>query len=332
MWPKICGTKKICILIFSLTIFTAIYRVFFTGENIEERFIASGSCLISTSAMPKKFLYLVMGKKCLPVHFRGECNIGNGSTCNCDIIMFGYKEKCDEAKNGNLEHVEYIHRYGTTWNTGRNYLYEHAMKRKTAYLYYIFVDEDASLRPNADTNVNVTSLGLWRSFENFLVEYKPAVGITAYCHGKAHRCKWQRNKPGGNGVYVLSGYLFDACFNAFHHDVLSYLLPYNLKNENESWIYSQHYVSMLAKHYFSGSVLIYGNVNIVNGGHREYPRTSDSERFKAARSRHQQICRFDYKVSKEARMENAYKCFRNNRRAFLQVLTNHVSTKGENVQ
>ena len=58
------------------------------------------------------------------------------------------------------------------------------------------------------------------------------------------------------------------------------LLPYNLKNENESWIYSQHYVSMLAKHYFSGSVLIYGNVNIVNGGHREYPRTSDSERFK----------------------------------------------------
>jgi hypothetical protein len=246
--------------------------------------------------------------------------------------MFGYKEKCDEAKNGNLEHLEYIHRYGTTWNTGRNYLYEHAMKRKTAYLYYIFVDEDASLRPNADTNVNVTSLGLWRSFENFLVEYKPAVGITAYCHGKAHRCKWQRNKPGGNGVYVLSGYLFDACFNAFHHDVLSYLLPYNLKNENESWIYSQHYVSMLAKHYFSGSVLIYGNVNIVNGGHREYPRTSDSERFKAARSRHQQICRFDYKVSKEARMENAYKCFRNNRRAFLQVLTNHVSTKGENVQ
>jgi hypothetical protein len=45
MWPKICGTKKICILIFSLTIFTAIYRVFFTGENIEERFIVSGSYL-----------------------------------------------------------------------------------------------------------------------------------------------------------------------------------------------------------------------------------------------------------------------------------------------
>ncbi|CAB3996689.1 Hypothetical predicted protein, partial [Paramuricea clavata] len=64
--------------------------------------------------------------------------------------------------------------------------------------------------------------------------------------------------------HILSGYLFDACFNAFHHDALPYLLPYNLKNENESWIYSQHYVSLLAKHYFSGSVLIYGNVNIVN--------------------------------------------------------------------
>ena len=87
MWPKICGTKKICILIFSLTIFTAIYRVFFTGENIEERFIASGSGLMSTSAMPKKFLYLVMGKKCLPVHMRGERNIGNGSTVHATAIL-----------------------------------------------------------------------------------------------------------------------------------------------------------------------------------------------------------------------------------------------------
>ena len=279
MKPNTYGTKQICILIFSLMIFTAI-MVFFTGENIVER-LASGSRLISTSTTPKTFLYLVMAEKCLPVHMRGASNIGNASTCNCDIIMFGYKAKCDEAKNGNLEHVEYIHRSDTTWNTGRNYLYEHAMKRETAYIYYIFVDGDASLRPNADTNVNVTSLGLWRSFENFLVEYEPAVGITTYCHNIRHPCFKQRNKPGGNGVYVLSGYLFDACFNAFHHDALPYLLPYNLKHENASWCYSQHYVAMLAKHYFSGSVLIYGNVNILNGGHRDYPRTSDSaERFK----------------------------------------------------
>ena len=201
-------------------IFTAI-MVFFTGENIVER-LASGSRLISTSTTPKMFLYLVMAEKCLPVHMRGASNIGNASTCNCDIIMFGYKAKCDEAKNGNLEHVEYIHRSDTTWNTGRNYLYEHAMKRETAYLYYIFVDGDASLRPNADTNVNVTSLGLWRSFENFLVEYEPAVGITTYCHSINQPCFKQRNKPGGDGVYVLSGYLFDACFNAFHHDALPF--------------------------------------------------------------------------------------------------------------
>ena len=76
MKPKICGTKDICILIFSLTIFTAICRVFFTsyfiGDNIEERFKASGSGLMSTSATPKKLLYLVMGMNCLPVHMRGN--------------------------------------------------------------------------------------------------------------------------------------------------------------------------------------------------------------------------------------------------------------------
>ena len=282
MKSTVCGTKKIYILIFSLIIFTAnIYRVF--RENIMERLASTIS--LSTSATPKKFLYLVMGRKCLPVHLRGERNIGNGSTCNCDIIMFGYKEECHKAKNGtlSLEHVEYIHRDGTTWNTGRNCLYEHAMKRKTAYLYYIFMDEDVFLRPNADTNVNVTSLGLWRSFENFLVEYEPAVGITTLCVNKTIACiKGQRNKTGGNVVYVLSGYNFDACFNAFHHDALPYLLPYNLTNERESWWYSQLYVAMLARHYFSGSVLIYGNVNIVNGEHsRMYPRTSiRSKRFK----------------------------------------------------
>ncbi|CAB4029547.1 Hypothetical predicted protein, partial [Paramuricea clavata] len=280
-----------------LMIFTAIYRVLFTGENIVER-LASGSRLMtltSTSTTTKKFLYLVMGKKCLPVHMRGESNIGNGHTCNCDIIMFGYKEKCHEAKNANLEHVEYIHRDGTTWNTGRNYLYEHAMKRETVYLYYIFVDGDATLRPNADTNANVTSLGLWRSFENFLVEYEPAVGITTYCHNIHHPCFKQRNKPGGNGVYVLSGWLFDACFNAFHRDALPYLLPYNLKHEKASWCYSQHYVATLAKHYFSGSVLIYGNVNIMNGGHRDYPRTSDSKRFK---EQHRVISKYVEKITK----------------------------------
>jgi hypothetical protein len=276
MRTKICGTKKICILIFSLTIYKAIYRVF--RENIVER-LAYGSGL-NTSATPKKFLYLLMGKGCLPVHLRGERNIGDGSTCDCDIIMFGYKEKCHEAKNETLKHVEYIHRNGTTWNTGRNYLYEHAMKRKTAYLYYIFMDDDVFLRPNADSNVNANSLGLWRSFENFLVEYEPAVGIASYCSSKTTVCKEKTNKPGETGVYVLSAIIFDACFNAFHRDALPYLLPYNLKDEDKSWWYSQHYVGLLAKHYFPGSILIYGNVNIVNGGHTKYPRTPNLERLK----------------------------------------------------
>jgi hypothetical protein len=309
MKPKICGTKDICILIFSLMIFTAICRFFFTsffiGEKIEERFMASGSGLMSTSAAPKKLLYLVMGMNCLPVHMRGERIIGNGSTCNCDVIMFGYKEKCHEAKNGNLEHVEYIHRNGTTWNTGRNYLYEHAMKRKTAYLYYIFVDEDVFMRPNADSNVNVTSLGLWRSFENFLVEYEPAVGIAEFCYHKTTRCiNGQRNKPGGSGVYVLLGYLFDACFNAFHHDALSYLLPYNLKQESESWHYSQHYLAMLTEYYFSGSVLIYGNVNIVNGGHGNYPRSS-----KVKDSKHRDlVIRKEADLITKSRAKPEWKC------------------------
>jgi hypothetical protein len=159
--------------------------------------------------------------------------------------------------------------------------------------------------PNADSNVNVTSLGLWRSFENFLVEYEPAVGITAFCHDKTLPCiKGQINKPGGNGVYVLSGYLFDACFNAFHHDALPYLLPYNLKNESESWWYSQHYVAMLAKHYFSGSVLIYANVNVVNGGHGNYPRTSKSKDSK----QRDLVIRKDVDLITKSRKKPEWKC------------------------
>ena len=132
--------------------------------------------------------------------------------------------------------------------------------------------DDIFLQAYADSNPTVFSLGLWRSFVWILMEYKPAIATTTFCDYINAPCKRERNKNGDTNVYAVQGYNFDAAFNAFHHDALSYVLPYRLKNENESWWYSQIYVSMLARHYFKGHVLIYGNVNTVNVKHVAYPR------------------------------------------------------------
>ena len=41
--------------------------------------------------------------------------------------------------------MQYLFNSSTTWTSGRNVLYEEAMKRDTRYLYYIFMDDDIQL-------------------------------------------------------------------------------------------------------------------------------------------------------------------------------------------
>ena len=222
---------------------------------------------ILTTKTPKRFLYLTQTPSCLPEHLKGEKQIGNGSTCDCDVLVLGYKGKCQQKPS---DHIEYLYLKGTTWTTGRNYLYEQAMERSTKYHYYIFMDDDIKLRLNANSKNMTRTVGPWRSFEKFLIAYRPPIASTPYCSGASTKCV-TTNVP---SVYVVKRLIiFDAAFNAIHYEALPYLLPYNTKGDARSWWFSQAYLQMLATYYFKDFVLIYSEVTTVNVLHRKYPRS-----------------------------------------------------------
>ena len=71
----------------------------------------------------------------------------NSRECQCDVIVYSYKEEC--LKNQH-KHITYVYEPNvtSTWNTGRNILYKIARDRNVSYLYYIFLDGDIYLEYN----------------------------------------------------------------------------------------------------------------------------------------------------------------------------------------
>ncbi|XP_028418730.1 uncharacterized protein LOC114544248 [Dendronephthya gigantea] len=241
-------------------------RRYLRGSN--RTYLSESSSLVFSNAnkISKKFLYLLQTETCMPEHLKNANAIGNSSSCNCDVLILGYKSSCNEASP---EHVQHVHDPNTTWSTGRNLLYDIAMKRTTKYLYYIYLDDDILLKPSWENDREVNSDNSWRFFERFLLEYTPPVGITGFCNANfVPSCK----RPDKPAVIRIQG-LFDAAFNAFHVKALPYLLPYITKYEDISWWYSQHYLHGFATVNFKGEGVVSNEaITAVNIKHRNYPR------------------------------------------------------------
>ena len=66
--------------------------------------------------LEKRFVYLVQTESCLPSYLANKINLGEESSCRCDVIVISYKEKCT---SNNFTHVQYIYSK-CTWTSGRN--------------------------------------------------------------------------------------------------------------------------------------------------------------------------------------------------------------------
>lgn len=140
-----------------------------------------------------------------------------------------------------------IHAPGSSWNQGRNLLLEQA-RRQGDYLYYIFLDDDISFEQ-----------GSFQSFEQFLLDVRPAIGTPRQWdyNQRCEQLQWPHH----------SVYAFDACFNAFHRDVIEdgLLLPYTEQYDDESWWYSQVMTFHLANLLYGGRILQDNGTHIKNG-------------------------------------------------------------------
>lgn len=231
----------------------------------------------------KQFVYLVQAESCLSEHISSFIRL-ESSTVR-DFIVLSWGEQCILDSSTNLSGVVYFYGKNTTWSTGRNILYRLAMNRDDKYRYYIFLDEDVEFYFTFNTTEDIYSNGTnypLQAFENFLLNYEPAVGLCNYCS----RCG--KSLPNGSYVPALccsprpaTGNLppilpvtisFDAAVNAFHNDAIQHILPYRLDYENISWWESQKYVILASDVLFRGQVVRYTPVTAINNNHRDYPQ------------------------------------------------------------
>ncbi|XP_022791654.1 uncharacterized protein LOC111330920 [Stylophora pistillata] len=229
-------------------------------------------------------IYLVQAQSCLTEHYTSFIKLE--SRTRRDVLVLSWGKRCHDLST-NLSSVVYIHGKNTSWSSGRNLLYHMALQRNKGYLYYVFLDEDIEFiftsNMTHDMGYKEGTKHPLEAFENFLLEYEPAVGLCNYCS----RC----GKLAENGSYYVpalccsarpaTGNLppilpvtisFDAAVNAFHTKAVKHLLPYRLDYEEISWWESQKYVILRSDILFRGQVIRYTPVTAINNEHRDYPQ------------------------------------------------------------
>ena len=230
----------------------------------------------------KKFAYLVQTQESLSELFMLADYLLNSIECQCDVIVLGYEGKCLDNR---YNHIVYLYEPNSTLNAGKNILYEIARKREVKYLYYIFLDGDIyfkydeTIAPKA-----IMTKSPLRSFEQFLIEQEPGIGITDYIphHGAKFilskvlkNCNVNANANLSNRTSIVSLYLtsvhFDAMFNAFHRKIVDQILPFNLDYEKINWHFSQLHVTALIELKFRGQVMLFRPVVADNAIHGKYP-------------------------------------------------------------
>jgi len=187
------------------------------------------------------------------------------------VIVLSYKEEC--RQDDKPSHISYVFAKESTWTTGRNLLYFVAIERIRHYHYYIFLDDDVDLGFNSFSSQEMKSLTPFRTFEQWLLDNEPAVGVVEFRNNGKRLVK---RMGGMRGIYepptVVPVMWFDALFNAFHHEAIKHILPYPMQYDNESWAISQLHVIYSVELIFRGQALVYMPITAHNPQHRAYPR------------------------------------------------------------
>lgn len=224
-------------------------------------------------AFAKTFIYLTQTEQCLPPNLATSSEIGDPDTCNCDVIVLSFQNKCQDQ---NSSHVTYLFDPNTGWGTGRNALYFAAITRTPGYHYYIFLDEDAILTFNEFTPPEMKKLQPFRAVERWLLDYEPVVGVLDY--GVHHGARWtfeRRETVCGitEKSLVLPTVWFDGVFNAHHYKSIQHLFPYRVQYEKISWWSIHRYMFSAVELKFRGQALMFVAVKAGNPKHRSYPKS-----------------------------------------------------------
>ena len=231
------------------------------------------------SKVSPPFVFLTQTEQCLTPGLIQTLELSDASKCRCDVIVLSYKTECLEKS---APHITYLFGNETTWGSGRNLLYFHALERRLDYLYYIFFDDDITLKFSKAATPEMMRLTPISVFQDWLLDYGPAVGVGDYEeHDGSGMLRWR--------VQMACGYkkilnkttlanptiLFDPLFNAFHAKAVSHIFPMEISHENHNWWLTDKYVASAVELKFRGQALMFFPVTVGNLLHRPYPKSRD---------------------------------------------------------
>lgn len=203
--------------------------------------------LKSDKQQPYKIAYLVQCRKHWDYLFELQ-------TENTDCYVLTFKRPL-RYSNG----ITSIYYPKSSWNTGRNKLYEVAKAK--GYDYYVFLDDDVIL--------SVVDKG-WHPFrylEAMLNYYSPAAMVGNFDWHFKKQQQWEDE--------YQTVYQTDACVYAMHKDVAETVLPYNTKWDKVSWWRSQYYLNQLMHANFESGTIQANHLFVKNAMHDDYPRCAN---------------------------------------------------------
>jgi len=162
----------------------------------------------------------------------------------------------DKNKTYKHEKVKCLHLGNSSWNEGRNALYQYAKDKD--YTYFIFMDDDLVVK-------QIDGLNPYRYFELMLNLVNPACAVGNY---DSHL--WDANdyNPNASVQTIMAA---DAILYAMHKDAASLLLPYPQQWDKINWWRSQNAINQLAMSYYKGDVVQFNRLKVTNKYHNDYP-------------------------------------------------------------
>jgi hypothetical protein len=194
---------------------------------------------------PKQFAYLVQCRKHWDYLFSLQSD-------NSDLYVLTFKQPL-RYPNG----ITSIYYPESSWNTGRNKLYEVASQKE--YKYFIFLDDDIIA-----SHTELKTINPFRYLEAMLLKYKPA--------GAVGNFDWHFGNERIFKEEIQTIYMNDACLYAMHREVAKKVLPYWTKWDTISWWRSQYVLCQLMHTHFPQSTIQFNKLWVKNILHDEYPR------------------------------------------------------------
>ena len=199
----------------------------------------------------KKFVYLVQCRD-------WQNYLPNLVSDNSDCVALFW----DKSKTFKHEYVKCLHYSknldgsNSSWNQGRNALYNYAKCKD--YEYFIFLDDDIVVE-------QLDGLHPFRYFELMLNLVNPACAVGNY---DSHLWDESDYKESLSVQTIMAA---DAIFYAMHRDAAKLLLPYPEQWDKLNWWRSQNVINQLAMTYYKGDVVQFNKLKVKNKYHIEYP-------------------------------------------------------------